>query len=196
MWSSNVAVHPWVGSNYGNPIYFKYKTLILGESNFTNPPENFNSSLVTRCVEDDLAVGDKNRDTNGFCRFSTKIRRVIFGLNESLGPSGLWQDVAFYNFVQCLVGDKARIRPTYEMWKESVPAFLEVVEKLQPTRVLVLGNANWNNLLLHFQCKPESQHTATMTVGSNLITVGYINHPSSSLAYATWQPVARQLLLT
>ena len=76
------------------------------------------------CIRDS---GDKNRDTNGFCRFSTKIRRVIFGLNESLGPSGLWQDVAFYNFVQCLVGDKTRIRPTYAMWKESVTAFLEAV---------------------------------------------------------------------
>lgn len=196
MWSSKVVVHPWVGSNYENPINFKYKTLILGESNFTDPPENFNSSLVTRCVEDDLAVGDQDRDTNGFCRFSTKIRRVIFGRNESLGPYGLWQDVAFYNFVQTLVGDKARIRPTYEMWRESVPAFFEVIEKLLPTRVLVLGKANWNNLLQHLQCQPEGLHMATLAIGTNLITAGYINHPSSSLAYATWQPVARELLLT
>ncbi|MGC2458440.1 MAG: hypothetical protein WA435_10635 [Gallionellaceae bacterium] len=196
MWSSTVVVHPWVGNNYKNPIYFKYKTLILGESNFTDSPENFNSSLVIRCVEDDLAIGGQERDTNGFCRFSTKIRRVIFGRNESLGPNGLWQDVAFYNFVQSLVGNKARIRPTYDMWKESVPAFFEIVEKLQPSRVLVLGKTNWSNLLQHIQHHPEGQHVATLTIGTNLITAGYINHPLSSLAYTTWQPIARQLLLT
>lgn len=195
MWSSNVVVHPWIGCHYKTPIHFKYKTLILGESNFTDPPENFNSSLVIRCVEDDIAVFGEDRDTNGFCRFSTKIRRTIFGRDESLGPDGLWQDVAFYNFVQSLVGNKARIRPTFEMWKESVPAFFEVVEKLQPSRVLVLGKANWNNLLQHVEHNPRGQHLATLTLGANLVTAGYINHPSSSLAYATWQPIARQLLL-
>lgn len=196
MWSSTVAVHPWVGDNYNNPIHFKYKTLILGESNYTDPPENFNSSLVIRCVEDDLAVGYPERDTSGFCRFSTKIRRIIFGRNELLGPNGLWHDVAFYNFVQSLVGGTSRVRPTFKMWGESAPAFIEVVEKLQPSRVLVLGKANWNNLLQHVQHQQESPHIATLTVGANSITAGYINHPSSSLVYATWQPIARQLLLT
>ena len=195
MWSLNLAVHPWVGDNYNNPIHFKYKTLILGESNYTTP-EKFNSELVTNCVKDDLTAGNPTRDTGGFCKFSTKIRRTIFGRDESLGPNGLWHDVAFYNFVQSRAGDKSRVRPTYEMWAESLPAFIEVVNELQPSRVLVLGKANWKNLLLHIDHQSESPHSATLSVNSNLITAGYINHPSSSLAYATWQPVARQLLLT
>ncbi len=53
MWSSTVVVHPWVGRNYNDSIFFKHKTLSLGESNFTNS-QNFNSSLVIHCAEDDL----------------------------------------------------------------------------------------------------------------------------------------------
>ncbi len=195
MWSSNVAVHPWIGENYDNPTHFKYKTLILGESNFTSPPDNFNSSLVIRCVKDDLSSNSQERDTNGFCRFSTKLRRIIFGQNERLGPNGLWQDVAFYNFIQMLVGDSPRIRPTQEMWADSIPAFNEVINLTQPLRILVLGKANWNNLINHIPCSQNSQHAAVLNIGNTLIQAGYVNHPSSSLSYAAWHPIAQQLLL-
>ncbi len=194
MWSSVIAVHPWIGTNYENPAYFKYKTLILGESNYTNPPENFNSTLVLRCIEDDLDQKNPDRDSNGFCRFSTKIRRVIFGRDESLGPAGLWNNVAFYNFVQALAGDKSRIRPSAQMWMDSVAAFIEIVEKLQPSRILVLGKANWRNVLSNIRHEPLDSYVARLIIGSNSITAGYINHPSSALAYATWQPITRQLL--
>ena len=141
MWSSKVVIHPWIGKRYKNPKYFKERTLVLGESNFTQP-ENFNKNLVIRCVEDDINIHGENRDTTGFCRFSTKIRRVIFGRDESIGPEGLWSDVSFYNFIQMLVGDKSRMRPTQEMWNNSIPAFTEVIETLQPQRILVLGKQN------------------------------------------------------
>ena len=81
MWSSVIAVHPWVGKNYKNPANILHKTLILGESNFTES-EKFNSNLVINCVLNDLSIDPtEERDTTGFCRFSTKIRRVIFGSN-------------------------------------------------------------------------------------------------------------------
>lgn len=196
MWSSSVGVHPWVGERYGSPVHLKHKTLIMGESNFTDP-EKFNSSLVINCVLNDLSTDPTEvRDTTGFCKFSTKIRRIIFGRSESLGPNGFWQDVAFYNFVQSHVGEKARIRPTPEMWRQSVPAFFEIIETLKPSRVLVLGKANWNNLLEHVEHEIVDQFVAEITIGSKRIRAGYVNHPSSSLSYLTWQPIAAKLLLT
>lgn len=195
MWTPSVVVHPWIGVNYENPKFLKYRTLILGESNFTSPPENFNSSLVIRCVKDDVAVENPERDTTGFCRFSTKLRRVIFGSDEVLGPEGLWNDVAFYNFVQSLVGEQARVRPTSEMWRDSVPAFFEIMATLEPSRVLVLGKANWENLLQHVAHDIESQYVAKLNVDGQIIMAGYINHPSSSMKYSVWGPVARQFLL-
>ena len=131
MWSSKVFIHPWIGKRYNNPKYFKEKTLILGESNFTQP-ENFNKNLVIRCVEDDINIHGENRDTTGFCRFSTKIRRVIFGRDESIGPEGLWSDVSFYNFIQMLVGDKSRMRPTQEMWNKVLLGFLRFAQFPNP----------------------------------------------------------------
>src|SRR6478752_3782801 len=138
MWSSSLIVHPWVGTHFPCPKHFSHNTLILGESNFTTP-EKFGPSLVQDCVRDDLSKDLQNRDTTGFCRFSTKIRRIVFGRDEAIGPERFWQDVAFYNFVQFLAGDQARVRPTSEMWEQSVPAFVEIIEKLQPSRILVLG---------------------------------------------------------
>ena len=194
MWSSLVAVHPWVGAKFDVPENLLYKTLILGESNFTEP-EQFGFSLVEECVRDDMATGE-NRDTTGFCRFSTKIRRMIFGRDENIGPNGFWQDVAFYNFVQSLVGNTARIRPTAEMWKESTPAFFEIVSTLKPSRILVLGKANWNNLLKQVEHDTVDQFVAKLKIGGELITAGYVNHPSSSFSYSVWQPIAQRLLFT
>lgn len=194
MWSDSVKVHPWVGQHYEKPKHLRHQTLILGESNFTELGK-FNNGLVQECVIDDMSTDpSRERDTTGFCRFSTKIRRIIFGREESVGPVGLWQDVAFYNFVQTLVGGKARIRPTQEMWDESVPAFVEVVSALKPARILVLGRANWNNLLAHFAHESVESHRCLLQVGSNLVSAGYVNHPSSSLSYDKWQPIAKELL--
>jgi hypothetical protein len=105
MWSDSVKVHPWVGLNYETPKHFLYKTLIFGESNFTQS-EKFTKKLVQECVRNDLSTDPLvERDTTGFSKFSTKIRRILFGREEKLGPEGLWQNIAFYNFVQSLVGD-------------------------------------------------------------------------------------------
>lgn len=194
MWSSKVVIHPWVGERYENPKYFKEKTLILGESNFTQP-ENFNKNLVIRCIEDDINIHGENRDTTGFCRFSTKIRRVVFGRDECIGPKGLWSDVSFYNFIQSLVGEKSRVRPTQEMWHSSTPAFTEVIETLQPKIILVLGKQNWQNLINNLQIVPKDEYSSTLKYGNLSVKIGYIKHPSSNLAYDDWSPIAQRLLL-
>jgi hypothetical protein len=194
MWSRSVRVHPWIGEHFEKPVNFPYKTLILGESNYTVEGK-FDRSLVQECVKDDISTG-AGRDTTGFCRFSTKIRRIIFGRDERVGASGLWQDVAFYNFVQSLVGGNARIRPTQEMWQQSVPAFVEIVSILRPTRILVLGKANWNNLLSHVASEKKDEFISILKVGTNHVTAGYVNHPSSSLSYSRWQPIANRVLFS
>lgn len=194
MWSNAVQVHPWVGSNFEAPKHFPRKTLLLGESNFTKP-ELFSESLVQDCVKGDISDHSSSRDTTGFCRFSTKIRRILFGGGEFIEPCDLWGDVAFYNFVQFLVGGQSRIRPTQEMWAKSVPAFSEIIQKLNPQQILVLGKENWKNLLNHIEHERIDEYAATLKVGSNRIKAVYINHPSSSLSYSKWQPIAKRILV-
>jgi hypothetical protein len=195
MWSDAIVVHPWVGKNYQNPTNLRHRTLVLGESSFTKS-EKFESDLAINCVLNDLSIDPtEERDTTGFCRFSTKIRRIVFGRDEAIGSYNFWQDVAFYNFVQSIVGDKARIRPTQAMWESSVPAFIEVVSLLQPSRVFVLGKANWENLLAHIEHEIVDPFTVRLKVDSNFVVAGYIHHPSSSLSYNKWQPIAQKFLL-
>lgn len=196
MWTSSVSVHPWVGENFLMPKYFSHRTLILGESNYTKP-ENFGVDLVKKCVQNDISTDIfEVRDTTGFCRFSTKTRRIIFGSNETIGPKEFWQDVAYYNFIQSRVGDTARIRPTQEMWTDSIPAFNEIVSNLNPSRILVLGKANWINLLKHIDHEIVDPFIVKINISSVNITMGYINHPSSSLSYSVWQPIARRILFS
>lgn len=193
MWTKNISVHPWVGENYSNPLNFKNKTLLLGESNYTIP-EKFKTNLVIDCVKDDISSNLAERDTMGFCRFSTKIRRIFFGRNETVTPYDFWQDVAFYNFVQFLVGGKSRERPTDQMWKDSVPAFNEIVSGLQPDKIVVLGKANWKNLLAHVENQTIDDFSARIRLNSKLYNAAYINHPSSSLSYDKWTPIVQEFL--
>lgn len=188
---NQIKVSPWIGQNYANPNILKYKTLILGESNYTKEIEKFNSNMVINCVND--AINDT--DKKGFGRFSTKIRSLIFGRDTLITPKEFWEDVAFYNFVQFLVGTEARQRPTQGQWESSIPMFEEVIAKIKPERVIVLGLANWNNLTSLINNQKTSKHTAILNLGSFNVSCGYINHPSSSIDYKTWQPIAAKLLL-
>jgi hypothetical protein len=184
-------IEPWVGENYENPRILPYRTLIVGESNYTDNPNQFTPHIVINCVGDDL-TGD---DPSGFGRFATKLRRIIFGVEHDMGPACFWPHVAFYNFVQYLVGDAARQRPTQEMWRASVPAFGQVIEKLNPERILVLGLENWRNLLQSVPHQMVSEYQAKIEVGNKVILAGYVFHPSSSLKYSDWNPIAQELLL-
>jgi hypothetical protein len=189
---SKIKVRPWKGETYEAPKILPYKTLILGESNYTDNPEKFDENIVIDCVLEDI---NGQQDPQGFGKFATKTRRVIFGRDTKMEPDVFWGNVAFYNFVQFLVGNQARQRPTEEMWVNSIPAFEELITELKPERILVLGLANWRNLIFHIAHQQKSEHSAILSVGTNSVLAGYINHPSSSITYSKWQPIAQALLL-
>lgn len=187
-----VKVEPWIGDKYPTPEIFRYRTLIMGESNYA--PDNLNLKSVIDDVK--LHIGlNTNPD---FSRFATKVRRLTaFDLSmasHELTRKEFWRNIAFYNFIQCLVGSKARQRPTSEMWASSVPAFLEIMEKLRPQRILVLGKANWLNLLSHVRYNEIDDFSVRVVCGGQEVVAGYTNHPSSSIAYEKWRPIVRKVL--
>ena len=191
MWHK-VKVHPWIGEYFMTPKIFPHRTLILGESNYTSP-DKFNSALVISCIQDH--IGD-NTDPN-FSRFATKVRRVIFGRETSISAKEFWENAAFYNFVQYLVGGESKERPTSQMWFDSVEAFSELVTTLKPERVLILGQENWRNLLGHIEHIKINENIANLVVGGSNVLAGYILHPSygGGFTYKEWHPVAESVLL-
>lgn len=82
-------------------------------------------------------------------RFFSKLTAVLRG--DTSYPTDeerfeTWQHVAFYNFVQEIVGEGSRIPPTPEAWKAAEAPFFEVVRELDPDVILVLGNRLWDKV--------------------------------------------------
>ncbi len=188
MWH-HVRIKPWVGGKYHCPENFPFRTLILGESNYTTP-DIFSSDLVVNCVRTHLGQND---DPN-FSRFATKIRRLACRSRENLSRKVFWSDVAFYNFIQVLVGQAARDRPTEDMWHESVAAFGEVMEALRPERIWVLGKANWRNFVRHVEHSRIDPDTVELPLSGESVLASYTNHPSSGISYEKWAPVVARIL--
>jgi hypothetical protein len=187
---TNIEVKPWIGQQYSSPSLLPFRTLVLGESNYTEP-KKYTSDLVINCVRDAI----EGTDAAGFGRFSTKVIRIIFGANTPIHAEEFWHNVAFFNFVEQLVGTEARQRPTAEMWNASLERFTILTAALAPERILVLGKANWKNLLAQVpQCPVDSYQSNLQVSPTIAVLAGYTNHPSSSIRYATWNPRAKALL--
>lgn len=154
----NIVFKPWVGSNY-TTNKFGSRILVLGESHYGSPEDEYEDYTV-----DVVKMwGQESR-----LAFFTKIAKTLLNydssdyLNEH-DRYALWENVSFYNYVQAIVGEGARIRPTCEMWKKSEIAFKELIERLDPQIIIVLG-------------KELSENLPVIPEG---IEVCFLNHPSS-----------------
>lgn len=109
------------------------------------------------------------------------MRLMLFNREHPVGDdakSKFWSRVAFYNYCQEIVADKARVRPKDAIWKNSEPAFNEVLKQLKPDLVVVLG-------------KELSRKIPDIT---DEYEVCVVNHPSSAFSYDKWIPVVRDKL--
>ena len=132
--TSNVKFQPWVGDNYENE---NLKILVLGESHYGNAEEN--KETFTQDVIKSWALREE-----GSIKFFTTIAKILSDKTEVYlsddDAKEFWHKVAFYNYVQDFVGEEARMRPTELMWKEAKLPFIQVVNKLKPNIVVVLGS--------------------------------------------------------
>lgn len=154
----NVVFKPWVGSNY-TTNKFGARILVLGESHYGSPEDEYEDYTV-----DVVRMwGQENR-----LAFFTKIAKTLLNYDSSdyfneHERYALWENVSFYNYVQAIVGEEARVRPSCEMWKKSDVAFQEVIKNLDPQIIIVLGKELADNL----------------PAVSEGIEVCFLNHPSS-----------------
>ncbi|HBC3401587.1 TPA: hypothetical protein KDX79_003445 [Vibrio parahaemolyticus] len=153
-----IVFKPWVGRNY-TTNNFGARILVLGESHYGSPEDEYEDYTI-----DVVKMwGQENR-----LAFFTKIAKTLLNYDSSdyLNEHeryALWENVSFYNYVQAIVGEEARIRPSSEMWKKSEMAFQEVIQRLEPQIIIVLGKELADNLPII----PEE------------IEVCFLNHPSS-----------------
>jgi hypothetical protein len=123
--SSQVNFLPFVGENYGKDGM--PKVLFLGESHYgaVEPRDG------TRNVVQNYAYRDSRT------QFFKRLLKILYG--ESDNPEMKYSFVALYNYVQECVGDTSFERPKENMWKDSEPAFIEVIDTLKPDIIICGG---------------------------------------------------------
>ena len=173
-----VHFQPWIGSKYQSGNRFGKRVLVLGESHY-EPDLNLDGPGYTRYVVQRHVYQERT------ARFFTMVPNVLMqmGAGQHLSDEdrgAVWQEIAFYNYVQELVGNAARQRPTRDMWRAAELPFLNVLQALEPDLVLVLGRALKNHV------PPLPAH----------VTRCEIHHPSSGFSYARWNPVVAAALAT
>lgn len=162
---------PWIGKRYDNSR-FGVRILVLGESHYGGQQDDV--AMTREVVEVYTQGGDR-------IRFFTVIANVLRGQSgwiEDTELAGMFQEIAFYNFVQTIVGEEPRCRPTFRQWVEAQEPFKAVLTELKPDVVLVLG-VELQEKILEW---PEGVEWAAIT------------HPAGALRYAETFPKFHELV--
>lgn len=138
-----VHFEPWIGRNYASsPLGLRL--LVLGDSHYDAEGHNINQDhLLTRTLIDEQISGIGSKP------FMTKLQTLISGraLTTWEEREEFWHGLAFSNYVQESVGNRSNSIPTTAMFDEAKPAFLEILDRIRPELVLVLGTSRlWPNL--------------------------------------------------
>ena len=192
---------PWKGSLYDAGLRSK-RVLLLGESHYAGPdtkagigPQPGTKTFTSDGIRA-WALGSRRH------RFFTKVPR-LFDADPTVTQAreDFWAHVAFYNYVQQIVGDRGRMAPTDEMWASAATPFRDVLEDLRPQRVVVFGSRLWSRLprgpqrlLGEVAGDPVHAEARSLSNGDEVL-FGMTAHPSSSrFRYATWKPRIALLL--
>lgn len=146
-WSEAVYFTPFVGDDYERGLIDGTRVLLLGESHYGTPSHEQGSGAD--CTQ--YNFGDYTNDNCDFDKerqFFRKLPRIV-ARNEhvtQMESAAAWRRIAYANFVQEFVGGHARMRPKRDQWKRGQAALTELVEKLRPDVVLVLGAQLWNHV--------------------------------------------------
>lgn len=136
---------PWIGADYFLSSFDGIRILILGESHYSyldNEGKEVQpyKMLTNDCIKEQV-------ETDFTKQFWTNIATSFLGeVPLKRDKKKFWNTVSFYNYVQYSVGFGPRVRPTEQMWKDSEIGFENVLLKLKPQILMVLGYALWEKI--------------------------------------------------
>jgi hypothetical protein len=178
---SGIFFKPWKGKRYESNQLFGKRILVLGESHY-----EWDENIP---LYPDLTIDCIREQAEGIhtSQFWTNIAVAFLNKRPSQEEKKeFWDSIAFYNYVQKSVGFGPRVRPTEDMWRISEQGFVEVLAKLLPKVVIVLGYALWQHL-------PElGGRNGPKIIGSEQTDTWHYPLPNaeSCLAYAIRHPSA------
>lgn len=129
---------PWMGEHYHDQGIDGLRLLILGESHHeADGDDGENHREFTKEVIRKLCL-------EGKYQFFAKVQQLVQGLEpgvpiDQTKRRDFWNRVAFYNYVQQIVGTGPGVPPSDSMWKDAQKPFVETLQELRPHMVLILG---------------------------------------------------------
>lgn len=164
---------PWIGKRYTKDNSFGGRILLLGESHYGSQ-DCYTPDFTRWCVQ---ALGIEDERHPFFNRVQKTLQEPQIGFPDRAARHSFWQDVAFANFIQEFPGQEHHNRPSTRQWREARSALPELLERLEPEFIAVLGMGVERWL-------PD--------LTTPLVTT---RHPSSrGFSPAKWHPVVKEAL--
>jgi hypothetical protein len=167
---------PWIGQHYS-----ERRTLLLAESCYdwdadgvSHKPQPDHPTFIVRD-----AIEALNETSNRTSPTMLKLTRAICGCGDptSQQASDAWRRFAFTNYVPTSVGHGASCRPSPKAWRHAAKEWPDLLNKLRPRNVIVLGKKMWCHM-------PEAQKIIDGNVqgyvleGGNVAMCFATSHPS------------------
>lgn len=179
-----IRFNPWVGSKYASGGFMGRKILVLGESHYDDEDNAKVNKDFTIDTIREWAIQKRGR-------FFIVVAKAVLGM-----PAGIyldddkkkefWESVAFYNYIQQLVGDGPRCRPKWELWEPAKEPFLQVLRELKPNICIAFGNELFSHLPSP-DSKEEKDGCEIYCYQNNNGCVTYLaglTHPAGGLGYS------------
>jgi hypothetical protein len=179
--SNKVKIKPFIGKDY---FKAEQKLLILGESAFGDHKgdKNLLVNVITDIKNGQETSYTQYRKTKVFF---TKIFN-LFKNKENCDKKTFWNKVSFYDYIQELMDYPGQIPPK-NYFNDAEPPFFEILKKIEPDVVIVLGKRLYKNL--HFEEINKISYTIESipikeyNLNGKMIYFGGINHPTGSRGF-------------
>jgi hypothetical protein len=201
----NLSWLPWIGSDY-----FKNnnRLLIIGESQYAQ-------GETAATYQEDLArVNEMDFTRNAVLQTQIQnhykhpaldnLLKALWG-NVSINKEKLWQELAFYNFVQRTMdyssfnGNKAE-QPTNTDFDEGWKVFAEVIKILKPTDCIFIGvsaatsfermmdalNIQRTERIYHDKINSTKPATTSVTIDGLKTNISFVKHSSAYFSPEDW----------
>lgn len=155
---SYINFKPWVGNKYATTGYTGMKILVLGESHYCIKELDDGGRCYPICHKekmDDMChnqTQDVVREAvygykgQGYLRCFVSFERAVAGkVLTQEEREDFWESVMFYNYIQYALS-APRTSPNPEFWGNSEKAFVELLEKYSPDKIIVWGARLYNGL--------------------------------------------------
>ena len=128
--------------------YESSRLLILGESIYSWEEDGEIMHPNLDHSTDVIEWINKNWYAAGRASFLRRVTRALARKNDPSEQErqDAWDTCAFTNYVNESVGIGAGTRPSVEMFARAEKPFLTLLERLSPSRIIVLGKEMWDNM--------------------------------------------------